>query len=515
MIRIWSVESDPKIAGGNEDATPVAVIDIGSNSVRLVVYERLTRALTVLYNEKSSSGLGRGVAATGNLADETIARALKAVQRFALVCRLMEVGQIYAFATSATRDAGNGPAFTKAVEAIIGVKVHVMSGREEAHFGALGVVAGMPGFEGVVGDLGGGSLELARVSGEGDMPGETFGLGGIRLQDDSGNDPVAAAQLARERLEESEILKDNPSHTFCAIGGTWRSIAKLIQTREKYPLHMVQDYAVSAPRILEICDMLVNDNGKKPVAGMESVSSSRRDLLPYGAAVLAEVVRKGGFERVVFSALGVREGYLYDRLDAQSRTIDPLIEATREMCMLRARAPKFADDLIEGSTELLAISDIEESRDEERLRRAVCYLSDIGWRAHPDYRGEQSVDMVAFSDITGIGHAGRAFLAQTLAYRYMGFKQKSASAKLLALAGEALNLRARLIGAYFRVAYPLAAAMPGIAPRTRFAADGKTLQLHLPADLAFLDGVRLANRLRQLATEAGFKDSRIVVEDTI
>lgn len=513
MIRIWSLESDPASPSGMEGAQPVAVLDIGSNSVRLVVYERHTRALTVLYNEKSSSGLGRGVGAAGNLAEDSIARALKAIQRFAMVCRLMDVGRIYAFATSATRDAGNGQEFTKAVEAIIGVPVHVMSGQEEAHFGARGVVAGMPGFEGVVGDLGGGSLELAQITDHRDAPGETFGLGVIRLQDDSRMSPEQAGVIIRERLSESNILGRADHEVFCAIGGTWRALAKLMQTRSKYPLHMVQNYELPASEVLSLCELLINAEGKRSITGMETVSSSRRELLPYGAAVLAEVLRKGGFKRVVFSALGVREGYLYDRLDDGLKNIDPLIEATRDMALLRSRAPGFAEDLIDGSGQLLDVAGIEETVDEERLRRAVCYLSDIGWRAHPDYRGEQSVDMVAFSDIVAIGHPGRAFLAQTLAYRYMGLKQKSASAKLLALAGDALNARARLIGAYFRVAYPLAAAMPGIAPRTRFSAMDGTLQLHLPADLVFLDGERLGNRLKQLAAEAGFRSSATVIEE--
>ena len=156
---------------------------------------------------------------------------------------------------------------------------------------------------------------------------------------------------------------------------------------------------------------------------------------------------------------------------------------------------------------------VNETPDERRLREAVCYISDIGWRAHPDYRGEQSIDMIAFSDIIGIGHPGRAFLAQTVALRYMGLKQKSTSKKLLSLAGEHLAARARLIAAYFRVAYPLAAAMPGIVPRTWFTVENQMLILNLPSDLAFLDGDRMRGRQQQLAVEAGFRDGTIVVAE--
>ena len=512
MIRFWSVESDPAGQGRLAGAKPVAVLDIGSNSVRLVVYERLARALTVLYNEKSASTLGRGVAASGRLAETSMASALKAIRRFAMVCRLTEVGEIYPIATSATREAENGPEFAKAVEDIIGVPVRVLSGAEEAHFAAYGLVSGMPDFRGVVGDLGGGSLELALVEDGKDTGGETHELGVIRLQDDTQMSAAKAAALVRERLAKSKLLEPGKRKTFAAIGGTWRALAKLHQTRCGYPLHMVQDYTVGADEILELCDALISGNGdKKLVKGIDTVSGSRKDLLPYGAAVLAEVLRAGKFDTVVFSALGVREGYLYDRLDEDERAIDPLLQAAEEISLLRSRAPDFAGDLIAGSKDFFDLIGIEETPDQERLRKAACYMSDIGWRAHPDYRGEQSIQAVAFSDIVGIDHAGRAYLARTLAFRYMGFKQKSASAKLLELTGADLGQRARLLAAYFRVAYPLAAAMPGIVPRTSFSASGKCLTLHLPSDLAFLDGDRMRGRQRQLALEAGFKDGTIVV----
>lgn len=515
MIRFWSIESDPAGQGRLAGARPVAVLDIGSNSVRLVVYERHARALTVLYNEKSSSTLGRGVAASGRLAEASMAKALKAIQRFALVCKLTEAGEVHVIATSAVREAENGPDFVKAVEAIIPSQVRVLSGPEEAHYAALGVVAGMPEFEGVVGDLGGGSLELAVVTDHRDISGETHALGVIRLQDDTDLNCDKAADIVKERLGQSDILQQEGFETFCAIGGTWRALAKLHHTRRKYPLHMIQDYEAPASDIIALCEEIVAAvKGKKSVAGMDAVSGSRRDLLPFGAAVMAEVLRQGKFQRVVFSALGVREGYLYDLLSETDRNIDPLLQATEEMSLLRSRAPEFATDLIRGSTQLFAAIGIEETAEEERLRKAACYISDIGWRAHPDYRGEQSVDMIAFSGFVGVGHPGRAFLAQTLAFRYMGLKQKSASSKLLDLAGPALTRRARLIGAYFRVAYPMAASMPGIVPRTQFSVQGKTLVLHLPADLAFLDGERLGGRHSQLAAEAGFKDGRIVISES-
>jgi exopolyphosphatase/guanosine-5'-triphosphate,3'-diphosphate pyrophosphatase len=504
----WGADADPTAQGRIKGAEPVAVLDIGSNSVRLVVYERHARALTPLYNEKSACALGRGLAQTGRIADANIERALTAMQRFALVARLMRVGKVHVLATSAVRDATNSAAFVSAIEQVMGAGVRVLSGEEEAHFAALGVLAGIPDFSGIVGDLGGGSLELSSLTTGHDSIGETHELGVIRLQDDSGGSPAGAAALAKARLKGSALMQGHPSKVFCAIGGTWRSFAKILQVQSKYPLHMVQHYAVPAAIVMKLCDdIIAATTAGRPFPGAENVSSSRRELVPYSAAVMGEILRSGAFERVVFSALGVREGYLYGLLPPEEQAIDPLVQAAEEMNLLRSRSPAHADDLIAFSTQFLDVIGLAETAEEKRLREVACYLADIGWRGHPDYRGQQSMDLVAYGSMVGVDHPGRAFLAQALAVRYMGLKHKSGSTALLSLATPASSQRARLLGVLMRVAYPMSAAMAGVLPRIRFEAVAGVLGLVLPRDLAFLDGEHLSSRLEQLATAAGFKRS--------
>jgi len=511
LNQFWGVDADPTAQGRIKGAKPVAVLDIGSNSVRLVVYERHARALTHLYNEKSACALGRGVAATSRLAEENIQRALTAIQRFALVTKLMKVGKVYVLATSAVRDASNSAGFVSAVEELMDTKVQVLSGAEEAHFAALGVLAGIPGFTGVVGDLGGGSLELSALNAGSDSLGETHELGVIRLQDDSGSSAVAAQTLARQRLKTSSIADSKGGGTFCAIGGTWRSLAKLHQVLRKYPLHMVQHYEVAAADILKLCEEIVAQYDKdRTYAGAENMSSGRRELVPYGAAVLSEVLKFGRYDKVLFSALGVREGYLYGLLSDKERHVDPLLQGAEEMSVLRSRSPAHATDLIDFSAEFLTAIGLRETADELRLRKVACYLADIGWRGHPDYRGQQSVDLIAYGSLTGVDHPGRAFLAEVLAVRYMGLKHKSQNQQLLALAGPSGSMKARLLGAVFRVAYPMSAAMPGVLPRASFSLSQATLRLHLPGDLAFLDGEHLQTRLDQLASVAGIKTAKVV-----
>lgn len=508
MNQFWGVDADPTAQGRIKGAKPVAVLDIGSNSVRLVVYERHARALTPLYNEKSACALGRGVGQTGRLADANVAQALNAIKRFALVARMMRVGKVYVLATSAVRDAANRKEFVDAVEALMETKVQVLSGEQEAHYAALGAVAGIPGFSGVVGDLGGGSLELSSISNGSDTDGESFEIGVIRLQDDSNGAPAVAAEIIRERLSQSSLSRAEAGKSFAAIGGTWRSLAKLHQIVRGYPLRMVQHYVVPAEEMIQFCAAIVGASSLKSYEGAEHVSSSRRELVPFGAAVLAEVLKAGRFADVVFSALGVREGYLYGMLDPREQAIDPLIQGAEELSVLRSRSPSHASDLVEFTGQFLAAAGMVETAEQARLRTVSCLLADIGWRAHPDYRGPQSVDSVAYGSLSGVDHPGRAFLAQVIAVRYDGLKSKTA-AKLASLGSAEVTARARLIGALFRVAYPMTAAMPGILPRIRFEIAGNSLSLVLPADLAFLDGEHLQGRLDQFAGVAGFKTSDV------
>ena len=272
---------------------PIAVLDIGSNSVRLVVYEHHARTLTPLFNEKAACALGRGVASSGKIAETNMQLALKAIARFGLVTKLMGVQKVHILATSAVREASNGASFMAEVEVLMEAKGHVLSGEEEAHYAAKGIVSGMPDFVGLVGDLGGGSLEFASVEKGKDTTGETFALGVIRLQDDSDMSPEKATKIAAKRLKDFKVLNACECDVFCAIGGTWRAFASLMQVRENYPLHLVQGYEVKAKDAMKLAKLLVED--AQNVEGIETVSRARRDLLAYGAAALIGVLEAGDF----------------------------------------------------------------------------------------------------------------------------------------------------------------------------------------------------------------------------
>lgn len=503
--------TEPEARGRIYGNGPVGVVDIGSNSVRLVVYERLARSPTPLFNEKVLAGLGEGMASSGRLSDASVDKALAALRRFAALARQIGVADLFVLATAATRDASNGGKFIARAREICGCDVTVLTGPDEAHYAALGVVDGFAEADGVAGDLGGGSLELTDVKGKKVGKGETFPLGGLRLRDDSGGDIKVARKIARELLEKSGILPKLEGRTFYAIGGTWRSIARLHMRQTGYPLHVMHGYTLEAERSRDFLKSLY----RGPIASVDSievVSKQRTPLLPYGALVLSELLRVGKPKNLVISALGLREGFLYSQLPEEEQAKDPLIAAARELALLRARSPLHSEELIPWTGAAMAALDIEETAEEARLRTASCLLADIGWRAHPDYRGEQSLNIIAHAAFVGVDHPGRAYIGLSVFYRHSGLSDDELGPGLREIVPTRYRERARALAAIFRVAYLVSASMPGVMPRTSLRRADSELQLVLPPDLGDLAGGRLETRLKQLAALAGL-ESRIVVEE--
>lgn len=475
---------------------PIAIVDIGSNSVRLVIYEGSARSPTPLYNEKLFCGLGRDIATTGRLSEEAIARALAALARFRILCRTAGVRSVRVLATAAARMAENGPAFLDAAREACGCPVHLLTGEREAALSAAGVISGLYEPDGIVGDLGGGSLEVIDVRGDAAGEGTTLPLGGLVLRDLSGASPKAAAKIVRAELAKAPQLAALDGRTFYAVGGTWRALARMQMVERGYPLHVMHGYECELTR--GGFHRLVERTGPTGLKAIASVSEARRPLLVYGAIVLDEIVRAGNPRGVTISALGVREGLLFEDLAPADRKLDPLLSAASELNGLRARAPRHGEELCSWTDEFMDTLTGGETRSERRLRHAACLLSDTGWRAHPDYRGEQSLAMIAHASLQGVDHPGRAFLALAVYFRHEGVAPDTTSDPLVGLAGQRLADFARLSAALFRVAYPITAAMSGVLPRTPLRVRDGRIVLTLPPDLAPLASERLANRVRAL-----------------
>jgi exopolyphosphatase/guanosine-5'-triphosphate,3'-diphosphate pyrophosphatase len=494
-----------KAPGRIDSGPPVAVIDIGSNSVRLVVYEGLTRTQTPIFNEKVLAGLGREVLTTGLLANDAVEKALASLKRFRALCDAMGVGRAWAIATAACRDADNGSAFIERAEAACGVPITVLSGKREAELAALGIISGFHKPDGIVGDLGGGSLELTDVRGHRLKSGITLPLGGLALKDLSDGSLAKAEKIVRRMLGHEAMLKGGRGRDFYAVGGTWRALARLHIWQTGYPLHIMHGYALPASEALEF-SQLVRRGDPETLSRIDIVNAARRPLLAYAAVVLEHIVRIARPKRVVVSALGVREGLLFSLLGNEEQKRDPLLAAAQELNVLRSRSPRHGEELIEWTDKFMATSGIDETADEKRLRHAACLLADIGWRAHPDYRGEQSLNIISHAAFAGVDHPGRAFLALTVFFRHVGLTavaDDELSPHVRELATPRILDHARILGAALRVAYLVSGAMPGVLPNTPLAVERGKLKLKLRGPYASLAGERVFGRVKQLARLIG------------
>ena len=487
-----------------DDYEPLGVIDIGSNSVRLVIYEGAVRSPTTLFNEKVLCGLGRAVASSGLLGAESVERAIQALARFRAIARIMRVKNLRAIATAAVREARDGADFIMRAEKAAGVPIEVLSGAEEADLAAKGIFMGFREPDGFAGDLGGGSLEITDITPKRIKDATTLPLGGLRLIDASGGRLEKALDIADRAVAGISWLSRGEGRSFYAVGGTWRSLARLHMEQASYPLRMMHGYVIPLREAIDFCESVRRAKRMGDLDGIDVISKPRREVLPYGALVMERLLRKLKPSEVVFSVFGIREGLLFKLLSATERARDPLISFCEDAAKLRSRSAEHAAELCQWTDALFAGPGPDESADERRLRHAACLLSDVGWRAHPDYRGEQSLNLIAHSALAGVDHPGRIFLALSIYFRHTGLgkdepERDELSNRLKALVSRRALKRARIVGAAVRTAHMLSVGMPGVVDETPVSYEGSRLVLTLPRVHATLNGERLQRRLEVLA----------------
>ena len=483
---------------------PVAVVDIGSNSVRLVIYESEARAAATLHNEKSICGIGRDMVTSGRLHSEGCAMALEALARFKMLADGLNVGVREAVATAAARDATNGAEFVRRAEAAWGAPVRVLSGEDEARLAAEGVIAGIPGADGLVADLGGGSLDMVSV--RGGKTGDAFSLpfGPLRLMDSSKEDADKARRIVDEGLAKLE-LRGLTNRSLYAVGGIWRSFARVDMEAINYPLHVLQEYEIPRNRALRLCKVL-SGLSRKSVEKMKVVSRRRAESLPYGAIVLERLLQACDLKSVTISAYGLREGLLYARLSPEERALDPLIEFAEAMNLRQARSPAHAGEMFEWMRPLFS----DEIADMRRVRRAVCLFSDIAWRRHPDDRALGVFNEVLTAPFAGANHRIRALIATSVFHRHTGdedFPREIAQAELLNSDDEAASLR---MGLACRLAFALSGSSAGTLPRYTLRLTPAKVVLDVSRRDEAIAGEPVQKRLGALAAAFGRKGEILI-----
>jgi exopolyphosphatase/guanosine-5'-triphosphate,3'-diphosphate pyrophosphatase len=477
----------------------VGVLDIGSNSVRLVVYDHAGRSPIPVFNEKALCALGRGVSETGLLPAEGMASAIANIERYSRISKAMRVKRLDVVATSAVRDASNGGSFVAEVEERLGHPVKVIDGAEEARLAALGVLNAFPAADGVVGDLGGGSLELIDVGGVDQGPKGlgnhvTMPLGPLRLGLVERGHSAALAKVIDGHLDTAEWLGALKGRTLYAVGGAWRSIAKAHMSVTKHPIEVIHGYSVETGTLSRFLDE-IGEMTNKEIRSIDGVSRRRADTLSTAALVFKRVLERGKPASVMFSAYGVREGCLFDKLDESARNQDPLLQAAAEVARETNRFAPQPEAVLEWIQPLFPDLKV----DDARLMHALCMLSDIGWSEHPSYRGEHAFLKVLRMPVAGINHADRVFLGLGVLARYTGgvsLPQVRAVKPLLSEERQALALK---IGLALRLGLTLSGGTTGLLRKTRIDPTEQGFTLTLSGDASVLMGDVVERRITALS----------------
>ncbi len=483
----------------------IGVIDVGSNSVRLVVFDGMARSPAYFYNEKVLCGLGAGLSETGRLSPEGWRLAMAALHRFAALAGKMQLSGMIAVATAAVREAADGPAFCDQVEDETGLQLHVASGSEEARLAAKGVLLGWPDADGMACDMGGASMELAQLDqGEINACG-TSPLGPLQLADIA--DAGKRDKAIKKGIKALVKAVPGPAPRLFLVGGSWRAIARLDMERVGYPLKMLHGYEPPLPQLVETLKW-IRDQDQAEMSALTGTSAQRLSLVPLASLVLAELLKRLAPGRVVISGYGLREGLLYRQMPEAMRMQDPLIEACRHMEAASARSPGFGQALYEWLKPLYA----DKPASEHRLMLAACLLHDVNWRAHPDYRAELCFELVTRANMAGIDHPERVFLGLALLNRYKATGPAEELKRYGWLLPPERTLEAAVLGRAMRLGAMLSGSATGVLEHSNIAREGGRLVLTLRGPAREFAGEVVERRLQMLAARLDTPGEMVLVD---
>lgn len=467
----------------------VGVIDVGSNSVRMVVFDGAARSPAYFYNEKIMCALGAGVGQTGRLNPQGRVRALAAIKRFHLLSQSMGLPVLTAVATAAVRDAEDGAEFCADVLRETGLKIWVIDGLEEARLSAQGVLLGWPGSYGLVCDIGGSSMELAEIRDGHVGKRVTSNLGPLKLQSVPGGKKGRKAHI--KQVMEDLVAQMGPQRDrLFLVGGSWRAIARIDMRRRGYPLHVAHEYRMTTKSVRATAKFIA-ESDLETLRSECGVSSARMALVPYAIEVLKRLVQSFKPKDIAVSSYGIREGMLYEQMPQKLRDRDPLIEACQFAEAKDARLPGFGRRLYDFVLPLF------KSAGPAKLRivRAACLLHDVSWRAHPDYRAETCFDNATRANLGGLKHSERIFLGLALLHRYRNRREGTHFEEMYDLIDADTRKEAEILGKAMRFGamfwmqndapfgqfrwYPRKRELELVIPRTAEALFGEVAQARL------------------------------------
>ncbi|NAZ35910.1 Ppx/GppA family phosphatase [Rubellimicrobium sp. CFH 75288] len=472
----------------------VGVVDVGSNSVRFVVFDGAPRSPAYFYNEKVMCALGAGLSETGRLNPKGRRRAIDALCRFAALARGMDLPPLLAVATAAVREAEDGSEFVEEVEAKTGLRLQVIPGDEEARLSAQGVLLGWPGSFGLVCDIGGASMELADLAQGRVGRRVTSPLGGLKLREVPGGPKGLRAHIASHVARLHDEMGNETGMRLFLVGGSWRAIARIDMERRQWPLTVLHEYRMNAEAV-EATRAFIGASEPGPLRARLNLSADRMELVPVAIEVLSELVRVFRPKDIAISSYGLREGLLFEQMPPSLRERDPLLEACRYQEARDARLPGFGRVLYDFVQPLFPDADWQR----KRIIQAACLLHDVNWRAHPDYRAETCVDTATRANLGGIKHEERVFMGLALLYRYSSRSEGTRFDALFKLLSAEDALQAEILGRAMRLGAMLWLGAHDAPGAFRWRPDKRQLELTIEARARPLFGEVAQSRLAALA----------------
>jgi exopolyphosphatase/guanosine-5'-triphosphate,3'-diphosphate pyrophosphatase len=405
---------------------------------------------------------------------------------------------VRAVATAAMRDAEDGPAFIKKVKDDFGLKIQIVEGEEEARLSAHGVMMNGLGAQGVIGDYGGGSLELIVIENDVVKHKASLPLGAHRLHAIETRE--ARIKAVDEHLASVPFLKNFTGQDFYAIGGAWRSMARAHMHMAHHPLHVLDHYTVEGKKAVEFADLI----SRQSIASLEkTVGMMEKRLHDMGVAALAmhQVFQVLKPSRLIFSGTGLREGMLYDGLAPAIQKEDALIASCEK---LARQAGRFGD--LAGFAALQRwMSPLFEKESDRmhRLLEAGCLLSDIGWFEHEDYQARHAFERILVLPFYGIDHPGRAFLALMQYARYAGDDPAAVQEITTKLIDPRMTTTAIIAGLAQRLGFLLTGGALALLKDCSLEASARKVTLNLQGKSHMLNSDVVSRALDRLAEAMG------------
>lgn len=489
----------------------VGVVDIGSNSVRLVIYDVFGAHFTPIYNEKVLAGLGRALKETGRLSEEGKALTLQALHRFDRIAKARGLPPLIFGATAALRVAKDAAEFLEQIRLETGIVITPISGDEEARLSAMGLMSMHPRAEGLAADLGGASLELVEINGRAattnigrrqSLPLGPFDLMGDDLTHLTDERITKAKSKILEYLSgHSDLVETGRDKTLYLIGGAWRNLAAIHQSYIDYPLRTLQSYKM-LPDIAQIHARWAYGDGRETVLNWPGMRRRRAETLPYSGLLLDVLVDAIKPSSVVISQSGLREGLVQNAIPEAQRKRDPLFDGCRAFAKGSLQTENFARPLIRFVEPVKSLyPTVFNPEDDVRLLKAACLMAGIGKDLHPDYRPEAIFAAVLYAPVAGLSHEERAFLALCLFRSYTSSRTVPTPNIIEALLTVEQRQVARMIGSTIRLAIVATGRSSELLDAFRvFKGDGQLVLEVTPKERALISN-QVFFRLKKLAQQ--------------